>query len=149
VRIPAHSEHLDITGIGSGQAFADFDRGRFSGSVRPKETEAFSRSHFDVQAIDCDNVFVGLAKFANAESGMDWSFRHGLSIASDGPLFNIRIGASILRRAVSSFRLRKTPPECHSERSEESLFGLNPRTERFLARRSGFGMTIFEFFRKL
>ena len=43
----------------------------------------------------------------------------------------------------------KRLPACHSERIEEFIFGVNSRKERFPTRRSGYGMTIFEFFRKL
>ena len=76
VAAPGFAEHLDQTGIGDSQAFEDFDRGRFAGSVRTEHSEALSAPHFEIEAGDGHGVGVALYQIFAAEGVL--GIRHGL-----------------------------------------------------------------------
>ena len=67
---PAQAEHLDLAGVGLGQALADLDRRRLAGAVGPEQAEALAGADLEVEAVDRDDVFVGFSQVApNAQGG--------------------------------------------------------------------------------
>ena len=60
VLAPAHPEHLDVAGVVGIESLEDFDRRRLAGAVRAEQAEALAASHFEVEAVDGDDVAVAL-----------------------------------------------------------------------------------------
>jgi hypothetical protein len=54
------AEKFHVAGVRSGQAFANFDSGCFTGAVRAEKAEAFARAHFEVEAVDGHDVLISL-----------------------------------------------------------------------------------------
>ena len=81
VGVPVHAEQFDIAGIGSGEAFADFDGRSFSCAAGAEEAEAFAGANFEVETVDGDDVLVGLAQTCDAKCGLGNDGGHGPSIA--------------------------------------------------------------------
>ena len=46
------AEHLHFAAAARTQAFENFDRGGFSGAVRPEQTEDFAGAHLEIDALD-------------------------------------------------------------------------------------------------
>jgi hypothetical protein len=78
---PMQSEHFDLAGIGGSEALADLDGGGFSRAIGTEEPEAFSRVHFQIEAVHGDHVFVSLAKLAHAKGGLRGGWGHRDSMA--------------------------------------------------------------------
>jgi len=90
-----HAEQFDVAGIRSGEAFADFDGGRFARAVRTEEAEAFAGANFEVEAVDGDHVLISLAKTSDAQGRLRYDRGHESSIASAEGTCNLRIGQSV------------------------------------------------------
>jgi len=93
VGTPVHAEKFDFAGVRSGEAFANFDGGGFPRAVGSEKAEAFAGAHFEIEAIDSDDVLIGLAKTSDAKGRSGGSGGHGNSIASAGGTCKIRIDA--------------------------------------------------------
>ena len=79
-RRPAQPEHLDFAGVGLGQPFADLDRRRLAGAVRAEQAEALAGAHVEIEAVDGDDVLVGLAEIGDAQGGRRLGRNHQSSL---------------------------------------------------------------------
>ena len=64
---PGATKHFDVAGIGSRQAFANFDGRRLAGAVGPEEAKAFTRRYLKIQTVDRDDIAEGLAEPADPD----------------------------------------------------------------------------------
>ena len=78
---PPQPEHLDVAGVRLRQPFADLDRRRLAGAVRPQQAEAFAGAHVQLDAVDGDDVLVGLAEIGDAQGGRRPGRNHRSSLA--------------------------------------------------------------------
>jgi len=67
IRFPVQAEKFDDSGIGIGQPFADFNGGGLSGAVRSEQAEALAFCHFQIDAVNGDDVSVSLAQVAQEQ----------------------------------------------------------------------------------
>src|SRR5271155_5431982 len=90
-----HAKQFHFAGIGSRQAFADFDSGCFARAVGTEKAEAFAGVDLQVEAIDGDNVLVSLAETCDAKGRLGDEGGHETSIASGretcNPIENLRV----------------------------------------------------------
>ena len=70
---PAQPEHLDVAGVRLRQPFADLDGRGLAGAVRAEQAEALARAHLELDAVDGDDVLVGLAEIATRKAGVVWA----------------------------------------------------------------------------
>jgi hypothetical protein len=66
---PAQAEHLDVTTVGRGEAFADLDRRGLAGAVRPEQAETLAGPDLQLDAVDGDDILERLPEIAHAQRG--------------------------------------------------------------------------------
>src|SRR6185503_9216223 len=59
---PTRAEHFDLAGIRIEQPLENLDGRRLSRAVRTEQAEALARAHFEIQAVDRDDIGVSLDK---------------------------------------------------------------------------------------
>src|SRR5213075_2526252 len=62
---PAAAEHDDVALVRRGKPFADLDRRRLTGAVRPEKTEALARRNLEIEPVDGDDDVVPFAQPTN------------------------------------------------------------------------------------
>jgi hypothetical protein len=67
VRTPPPAKHFDFARIRRRQTLADFDGCRFSCAIRSKQAETPARLHFEVEAVDCNYVFIRFPQLTHAQ----------------------------------------------------------------------------------
>ena len=67
--LPGAAEHLDLAGVAVDEPLADLDGRRLPRAVGAEEAEALPRADVEVEAIDRDDVAIGLPEGANGECG--------------------------------------------------------------------------------
>ena len=67
--MPPAAEHLHVAGVGLREALADLDRGGLASAVGAEEAEALARLDGEVEAVDGDDVGIGLSQAAHTQRG--------------------------------------------------------------------------------
>src|SRR5271165_2555723 len=79
--VPLPAEQSDAAGIGSSQAFADFDGGGLTCAIGAEQPEALALCHLKIDACDGDHFAEGLPESAQREA---WRGGYGGRIGEFG-----------------------------------------------------------------